>query len=112
MRNLLIPIFIAMTATSSVFADSVILSCNIPGGETQEIKIIKTQSQNLLLEELNTRGKWQARTLTQKEWQSKIIKLRTEAYKSTSSIEYFNNRWYFSYKTPNWKEQGFASCRN
>lgn len=101
---------LAMMTSANAFASNIVLRCNIPSGDLQEVKIVAQGSQ-LLLNELDNTGRSHQRVISAEEVESGKITLTTTDKLTTGTLTRAGRTtWLFEFKSPGFIERGTADC--
>jgi hypothetical protein len=105
MKSIILALSFVLSSSAFASSGAVLLDCNISSGPDQQVTVRATP-EGLLLVELTNSGSVVTRALSQKEWASKSIKLRSESKFESGTMKLVNGQW--AYKIAG--NMGFADC--
>ena len=86
-----------------------LLLCSIPDGNTTSAEVVENEKGRYLVETLTT-GLGTCRLLSEKEWQTRTIRLKSTSPQARATLAFDGGRWFFQYRNGNYQGSGFAPC--
>lgn len=104
-------LIVLMTLVSSIQAGAatVLLNCNTDFAHDQEVSVVEDGGK-LFFRELTRSGSWQSRELSQAEWQSGRIAMRTSR-EGEKGVFYRSGKSWMYEVTGMGRSVGYADCR-
>jgi hypothetical protein len=82
-----------------------LLACNLSFGPDQQVVVVSTPD-GLILRELTNSGSMLSRDLSQEEWDSGVLQLRTDSPIDSGTLTFENGEWFYDLGGA----AGYAEC--
>lgn len=103
-------ILLALALTTQAHAATTLLDCNVEGGN-QQVKVAQSAA-GLELQELTSAGSWKKRALSQKEWDSRNLRLSGDVGETyLMYLDTDGKTWFYQNVGGSFRQFGQADCR-